>query len=324
MEIRLLLAAISALLVTLASGPLIIPVLRRLKIGQTVREDGPASHLKKSGTPTMGGLIFLLSLVLVALFLVPTAERMLAAAWLWLVLALGVIGFLDDYIKVVKRQSLGLRAREKLLGQILVALVFYGLLQNLGHSSSVIVPLGGWQLELGWLYLPCVVFLTMAAGNGSNLTDGVDGLLASTMVVICLAYIFIGLATGVTVVAVLNTILLGALLAYLRFNWYPASVIMGDVGSLALGGAAAASAMLTKTELLLLPIAIVFVVETLSLIIQVVYFRRTGGKRFFRMAPIHHHFELGGWSEVKVVGAWCLLSIIGGIIGLMLLPTMGL
>lgn len=321
---RLTIAALSALLIGLAAGPLILPALRRLKIRQTVRDDGPASHLKKTGTPTMGGLIFLLSLVLVALFVVPAADRMVAAAWLWLALGLGVVGFLDDYIKVVRKQSLGLRAREKLLGQLLVALVFYGMLKYLGHSSDLIIPILGYRLALDWLYLPFVVLLTMAAGNGANLTDGVDGLLASTVIVISLAYVFIGLATGVMVVALLNAALIGALLAYLRFNWHPADVIMGDVGSLALGGAVAASAMLTKTELLLLPIGIIFVVETLSLIIQVVYFRRTGGKRFFRMAPIHHHFELGGWSEVKVVLAWCILGIIGGIVGLVLLPSMGL
>lgn len=323
-EIRLLLATLAALLIGLAVGPMILPALRRLKIQQTIREEGPASHLKKGGTPTMGGLIFLVTLVIVVLIFVPAADRLLAATWLWLVLGLGVVGFLDDYIKVVRRQSLGLRAREKLLGQLLVAVVFYGMLKYLGHSSDVIVPIFGWRLAIDWLYLPFVIFLTMAGANGANLTDGVDGLLASTMIVACLAYVFIGLATGLEVIALLSAALLGALLAFLRFNWHPAAVFMGDVGSFALGGALAGAAMLTKTELLLLPIGIMFVIETLSLIIQVVYFRRTGGKRFFRMAPIHHHFELSGWSEVKVVFAWCILGVIGGIIGLLLLPSMGL
>lgn len=322
--LRLFIAAFSTLLVGLLAGPLILPTLRRLKIRQTVREDGPASHLKKTGTPTMGGIIFMLSLFLVAVVIVPPADRMVAAAWLWLALGLGVVGFLDDYIKVVRKQSLGLRAREKLLGQLLVALIFYGMLKYLGHSSDLIIPVFGYRLALDWLYLPFVIFITMAAGNGANLTDGVDGLLASTVIVISLSYVFIGLATGVVVVALLNAALIGALLGYLRFNWHPADVIMGDVGSLALGGAVAASAILTNTELLLVPIGIIFVIETLSLIIQVVYFRRTGGKRFFRMAPIHHHFELGGWSEVKVVLAWCLVSMVGGIVGLLLLPSMGL
>lgn len=323
-EMRLLLATLATLLIGLAAGPLILPALRRLRIQQTIREEGPASHLKKGGTPTMGGLIFLVPLVIVVLVLVPAADRLLAATWLWLVLGLGVVGFLDDYIKVVRRQSLGLRAREKLLGQLLVAVVFYGMLKYLGHSSDVIVPILGWRLPMDWLYLPFVIFLTMAAANGANLTDGVDGLLASTTIVACLAYVFIGLATGLEVIALLSAALLGALLAFLRFNWHPAAVFMGDVGSFALGGALAGAAMLTKTELLLLPIGIMFVIETLSLIIQVVYFRRTGGKRFFRMAPIHHHFELSGWSEVKVVLAWCALGVIGGIIGLLLLPSMGL
>lgn len=323
-EVRLLLTTLAAIIIGLVAGPLILPALRRLKIRQTIREEGPASHLKKGGTPTMGGFIFLVPLVIVSLIFTPAKDRMVAVAWLWLVLGLGVVGFLDDYIKVVRRQSLGLRAREKLLGQVLVAIVFYGMLKYIGHSSDVIVPILGWRLALDWLYLPFVIFLTMAAGNGANLTDGVDGLLASTVIVACLTYAFIGLATGVEVVAVFSAASIGALLAYLRFNWHPADVIMGDLGSLALGGAVAGSAILTKTELLLVPIGIIFVIETLSLIIQVVYFRRTGGKRFFRMAPIHHHFELGGWSEVKVVFAWCLLGIIGGIVGLLLLPSMGL
>lgn len=322
-ELRLFGATIVALLIGLVIGPLVLPVLRRLKIQQTIREEGPVSHLKKGGTPTMGGIMFLLPLIIVIFIFVPAADHKVAIAWLWLVLGLGIVGFLDDYIKVVRKQSLGLRAREKLLGQMLVAVVFYGMLKYLGHSQDLIVPILGWRVALDWLYLPFVVVLTMAAGNGANLTDGVDGLLASTVVIACLAYVFIGLATGLEVVAVLSAALLGSLLAFLRFNWHPAAVFMGDVGSLALGGALAGAAILTKTELLLIPIGIMFVIETLSLIIQVIYFRKTGGKRFFRMAPIHHHFELGGWSEVKIVFAWCLLGIMGGIVGLWLLPSMG-
>ncbi|HBK86518.1 MAG TPA: phospho-N-acetylmuramoyl-pentapeptide-transferase [Firmicutes bacterium] len=320
---RLFGATIVALLIGLVVGPLILPVLRRLKIQQTIREEGPASHLKKGGTPTMGGIIFLLTLIITVFIFVPVAELDIAVTWLWLVLGLGVVGFLDDYIKVVRKQSLGLRAREKLLGQMLVAVVFYGMLKYFGHSQDVIVPIFGWRLALDWLYLPFIIVLTMAAGNGANLTDGVDGLLASTVVVACLAYVVIGLATGVEVVAVLSAALLGSMLAFLRFNWHPAAVFMGDVGSLALGGALAGAAVITKTELLLIPIGIMFVIETLSLIIQVIYFRKTGGKRFFRMAPIHHHFELSGWSEVKIVFAWCLLGVVGGIVGLLLLPSMG-
>lgn len=323
-EVRLLLATVSALLLGLLIGPIILPTLRRLKIRQTVREDGPATHLAKSGIPTMGGLIFLATTVAVAIVFVPADHRALAATWFWVVLGLGLIGFLDDYIKVVRRQSLGLRAREKLLGQLIVAVVFFGMLKYLNHSLDLIVPVWGWRLPLDWLYLPFVIIVIMAAGNGANLTDGVDGLLASCAIVSSLAYVFIGMVTGQEVIALLLAILVGALLAYLRFNWHPAAVFMGDVGSLAIGGALAGAAILTKTELLLIPIGVVYVIETLSLIIQVVYFRRTGGKRFFRMAPIHHHFELGGWSEVKVVAVWCLMSIIGGIVGLLLLPSMGL
>ncbi len=324
LEMRLLSAALTALLIGLAMGPAILPILRRLKVQQTVREEGPASHLKKAGTPTMGGVLFLIPLVIAAIIFVPAKDRPRAAAWLWLVLGSGLVGFLDDYIIVVKRQSLGLRAREKLVGQILVALIFYGMLVYLGHSRELIVPFLGLRIDLGWLYLPFVVLIVLSAGNGANLTDGVDGLLGSTMVVTSLTYLFIGLVTEVEVVAVLSAALIGALLAFLRFNWHPASVFMGDVGSLALGGALSGAAILTKTELLLIPIGIILVIETLSLIIQVMYFRRTGGRRFFRMAPIHHHFELGGWSEVKVVAVWCLTSVVGSLVGLWALSTMGI
>lgn len=271
----------------------------------------------------MGAFLFLLPLIIVAFFFVPAGDVQIAVAWFWLVLGLALVGFLDDYIKVVKQQSLGLRAREKLIGQTLVALVFYGMLKYMGHSHDILIPFFGWRLALDWLYLPLVILLTMGTGNATNLTDGVDGLLATTVIIACLAYVFIGLVTGVEVIAVLAAILVGSLLAFLRHNWHPAKIFMGDVGSLALGGALAGAAILTKTELLLLPIGIVFVLETLSLIIQVVYFRRTGGKRFFRMAPVHHHFELGGWSEVNIVWLWCAVGVVGGIVGLLALPSLG-
>lgn len=323
-EQRLLYAGITALIAGLVTGPFIIPLLRRLKVGQTIREDGPVTHFKKSGTPTMGGVLFIIGVLLASLVWTPANMRSPALAWLWLVLGFGVIGFVDDYIKVVKRQSLGLRAREKLIGQVLVSGVFYLMIRWLGVSSSIAVPFAGWSIDLGWLYLPFVIIWAIGFSNAVNLTDGVDGLVGSTMTIAALAYLLTGLVTGNTAVAVLNAALIGGLLAFLRFNWHPARVFMGDVGSLALGGALAGSAILTKTELSLLLIGLVFVLETLSVIIQVVYFRLSGGKRIFRMAPVHHHFELVGWPELKVVVIWCLLGALGGLLGLAGLAGLGL
>ncbi|MGI6343600.1 MAG: phospho-N-acetylmuramoyl-pentapeptide-transferase [Bacillota bacterium] len=321
-ELRLLGVAATALLLGLLLGPVVIPLLRRLRAGQTTREDGPATHLKKSGTPTMGGIIFLLPTVVSLILWVPAAERQAALAWLWLVLGSGLIGFVDDYIKVVKKQSLGLMARYKLLGQLLVATVFYLMLRLLGLDETLVIPWLGWEISLGWGYLGLVVLMNIAATNAVNLTDGVDGLASSCVIISSLAYLFVGLVTDNLVVAIAAAAMIGGLLAFLRFNWHPAQVFMGDVGSLALGAGLAGAAILTKTELLLIPIGIVYVLEALSDILQVTYFRLTGGKRIFKMAPLHHHFELSGWSETRVVALWCALSALGAAVGLVGLSQM--
>lgn len=318
-EQRLLYGGLTAMVLGLLIAPALISYFRKLRVGQTVRDDGPASHLKKSGTPTMGGVLFLLPLTASLLFWAPLENIQPLLAWLWLVLGLGLIGFTDDYLKVVKKQSLGLRAREKLVGQFLVGTVFYFMLRYLGVSDQVTVPVVGWVLDLGWLYWPFVVFIAMAEANGVNLTDGVDGLCGTSFLISAVAYLLIGLIKDAPVVVLTAAATIGGLLAYLRFNWHPAKIFMGDVGSLALGGALVGWAVLTKTELLLVPIGIVYLLETLSDIIQVTYFRYSGGKRVFRMAPVHHHFELGGWSEVKIVAVWALVSTIGGVAGLLLL-----
>lgn len=323
-EQRLLYAGLTALLLGLVIGPALIVYLRRVKVGQTVRDDGPATHLRKNGTPTMGGALFLIPLAVALLAWVPASALQSALAWLWLVLGFGLIGFVDDYIKVVKKQALGLRAREKLTGQFLVGTVFFFMLRYLGVSTVLTVPFTSWNLQLGWLYWPFVVFIGMAEANAVNLTDGIDGLVGTTFLVSAVAYLIIGLVRDIPSVALASAALIGGLLAFLHFNWHPAKVFMGDVGSLALGGALAGAAVLTKTELLLVPIGLVFLLETLSVVIQVVYFRFSGGKRIFRMAPVHHHFELLGWSEVKVVTIWCAINIIGGILGLVSLSHMGI
>jgi phospho-N-acetylmuramoyl-pentapeptide-transferase len=224
---------------------------------------------------------------------------------------------------VVKKQSLGLRAREKLVGQFLVGTVFYFMLRHLGISDVVSIPFTTWSLKLGWTYWLFIVFVSTAEANAVNLTDGIDGLLGTTFIISMVAYLIIGLVKEVPVVALTASALIGGLLAFLRFNWHPARVFMGDVGSLALGGALTGAAVLSKTELLLIPIGLVFLLEVLSDIIQVAYFRYSGGKRVFRMAPVHHHFELSGWSELRVVAVWCMINIIGSIIGLLSLSSGG-
>lgn len=316
-EQRLLYSGLTALVLGLLMGPATIAYLRRLKVGQTVRDDGPASHLKKSGTPTMGGVLFIFPVAVAVLIWSPAAEFQAILAWLWLVLGFGLIGFMDDYIKVVKRQSLGLRAREKLIGQFLVGTVFYFMLRHLGISPTLSVPFTDWSLNLGWLYWPFIVFVSTAEANAVNLTDGIDGLCGTTFLIATVAFLVVASTLGVPAVALTAATLIGGLLAFLRLNWHPAKVFMGDVGSLALGGALTGMAVLSKTELLLVPIGLVFLLEVLSDIIQVTYFRYSGGKRVFRMAPVHHHFELSGWSEQKIVAVWCTINIIGGIVGLL-------
>lgn len=308
MDARILLfSLIAAFLVAVLLGPLFIPLLRRLKFGQSIREEGPQGHRKKAGTPTMGGTIILLALTLsVWKFANPTWELKMV---LLVCLGFGAVGFVDDFIKVVMKRNLGLTAKQKLFGQLLVAFVFFLMLQKAGYSSTVYVPGTDWGIDLGWGYLPFLLFLAVGTANAVNLTDGLDGLLAGSSAVAFGAYAVIASAYSMADVAVFCAATVGAVLGFLVFNAHPAKVFMGDTGSLALGGALAAVAVLTKTELLLALIGGLFVIEALSVIIQVISFK-TRGKRVFRMSPIHHHFELGGWSEWRVVVTFWLVSVL--------------
>lgn len=286
--------------VCLVSGPFLIPLLRRLKFGQQVRIDGPRGHLQKAGTPTMGGLMFFASLSLGVLLAIPRSPRLAFA--LLATLGFGLIGFFDDFIKMVTKRPLGLKAREKIIGQLLLSGFFaYVVVAYGGRGTEVTIPGTGWGLSLGWLYIPFVMFVMVSVTNAVNLTDGLDGLASGVTLFAALAYLLITRAWGLTDLGVFSGALLGTTLGFLFFNITPARVFMGDTGSLTLGGAVGALAVLTKTELLLPVIGGVFVLETLSVIIQVTYFRLSGGKRFFRMSPLHHHFELSGWSEQRVV-----------------------
>lgn len=312
----LLIAVIVSAGLVLLSGPFFIPELHKLKFGQSIRTEGPKSHQAKSGTPTMGGIMIIMAITIATLCAAPLNTEIVLA--LFVMLGHFVIGFIDDYIKVVMKRNLGLKARQKLLGQILMAIVvtYFGV-HNLGLRTDLWIPFGG-NVDLGFLYYILIFFVLVGTTNAVNLTDGLDGLAAGTVAVASLAYLFVCLSFGKADLAVFCAAVTAACIAFLRFNAHPAKVFMGDTGSLALGGALAAVAILTKTEVLLILIGGVFVIEALSVIIQVISFQ-TRGKRVFLMSPIHHHFELKGWSENKVVGVFWSVGILFSLLALSIL-----
>lgn len=314
---ELLYAAAVAFLVALALGPVLIPMLRRLKFGQSIREEGPQRHYAKAGTPTMGGVLILAALIVSSvLFAGRNAEVWLA---LFVTIGHGLIGFLDDFIKVVLKRNMGLKAREKLLGQIIMAVALaYIATTYFGRGTDLWLPILGVNLDFGPLYYVLIFLVLVGTTNAVNLTDGLDGLAAGTTTIAAAAYAVIALSFAKWGLAVFCVALAGACLGFLRYNAHPAKVFMGDTGSLALGGALATVAVLTKTELLLIVVGGVYVIEALSVIIQVISFK-SRGKRIFRMSPIHHHFELGGWSETKVVTVFWLAGTVFAALALVVL-----
>ena len=297
-------------------GPFVIPFLRRLKVGQTVRDEGPKSHLKKSGTPTMGGLIILVSVVITSLFYVKDYPKIIPI--LFLTLGFGLIGFLDDYIKVVLKRSMGLRAWQKMLLQIVVTGVFVFYLVNY-TDVSLVMKIPFWPnhyLDLGVFTIPSVFFIVIATVNGTNFTDGLDGLASSVTVMVATFFSVVAIGTNSGIEPVTCAVV-GALLGFLLFNVYPASVFMGDTGSLALGGFVAATAYMMQMPIFIVTVGFIYAVEVLSVILQVGYFKLTGGKRIFKMAPIHHHFELCGWSETRVVAVFSIVTAILCLVALM-------
>ncbi|EJW17415.1 phospho-N-acetylmuramoyl-pentapeptide-transferase [Paenibacillus alvei] len=314
MDFKLMLMTIGvSFLLAVILGPLTIPLLRRLKFGQQVRDDGPKAHLKKAGTPTMGGAIILLAFALSFLkfSVMDTDFYVLLIA----TLGFGLIGFLDDYIKIIFKRSLGLTAKQKLLGQLVCSGLICVLLWQSGHSTVISIPGTSFGLDFGWFYYPFIVLMMLAVSNAVNFTDGLDGLLAGTSAIAFSAFAVIAMQASEISAAVSAAAMVGAVLGFLVFNAHPAKVFMGDTGSLGIGGAIAAVAILTKTELLIIIIGGVFVIEMLSVIIQVVSFK-TRGKRVFKMSPIHHHFELCGWSEWRVVITFWLAGIVLAGLGL--------
>ena len=286
--------------------PVLIPFLHRLKFGQTVRDDGPQTHLQKTGTPTMGGLAFLAAFVLAAIFMTPTHETI---AVILVTIGFGLIGFIDDYIKVVKKRSLGLKPMQKIVGQLIICVLFMVYLNKSGVGTEMYIPFtGGKTWDLGILFIPFCIIAVLATVNGVNLTDGLDGLADGVTLIVCVFFTMCAYAAGNGIVTA-GGAMIGGLLAFLIFNAYPAKVFMGDTGSLALGGFIVACAFILKMPLFILIAGIIYVVETLSVAIQVTVYKKTK-KRVFKMAPLHHHFELSGWSETKVVTLFYVITAI--------------
>ena len=307
---------IASLAISLALGPFVIRELKKFHARQSEREEGPASHKAKAGTPTMGGILILTALLAACMCFDPWDLRTLLA--LFLTLGHGVIGFLDDGIKADKRRNLGLTARQKLLCQFGIAAVFCLILRvYLNFPTTLWIPFTSWNIDLGAAYYVFVFLMIVGTSNAVNLTDGLDGLAAGSCAITSVAYVVIAVALGYVSFAVFGAALTGACLGFLFYNQHPAKMFMGDTGSLALGGAQAAMAILTKTELLLILAGGLYVAEALSVIIQVISFK-TRGVRVFKMSPIHHHFELSGWSEVKVVTVFWSVSALFAILSIII------
>lgn len=315
-----ILALIIGLVITLGVMPVVIPFLHRIKFGQAIREEGPQSHKVKTGTPTMGGVVFILVPFVVMLILAPQAYldphlQIVMLAYL----GYGLIGFIDDFIIVVQKNNQGLPAKIKFLMQSVLAIIMYLLYLRI-DTTEILIPVLNMSLDLGHLYFILIFLMFTAESNAVNLTDGIDGLSSGCVLIATSPFVLFAIMNDMTNLALFLLAVMGGLLGYLRFNFHPAKIFMGDTGSLALGGLLAACAMVLKREILLVIIGGIFVVETLSVVIQVTSFKLTK-KRVFKMAPLHHHFELCGYKEVQVVlmfwGVELIFAILGFILGVL-------
>ena len=308
-------ATIVSCIIVLLLGIVVIPALRTFKFGQSIREEGPQSHLKKSGIPTMGGIMFIASTLITVLIVSPQITGAVIVA-ITTTVGYGLIGLLDDTLKIKRKKNLGLRAYQKLIGQITFAfiLVYYAY-TNSNIGSLVHIPYTNIMFDLGVWYIPFMMFMVVAVVNGANLTDGLDGLSSSVTLIIGVFFVIVTYGLGMTDLSIFCGALVGGLLGFLRYNSHPAQVFMGDTGSLALGGAVSAIAVLLKMPFIIVIIGIIYVLESLSVVLQVGYFKLTGGKRLFKMAPLHHHFELCGWHETKVVAVFSIVTAIFSLLG---------
>lgn len=309
MNSKIIYSVLVAFIFSIIGGPIFIPILHKLKFGQNIREEGPRSHQKKAGTPTMGGIIFIIASIISMIILVrkPSDEAMFA---LYAFIAFGCIGFVDDFLKILHKNNLGLRAYQKMLMLLLVSFGFgFYAANNPEIGTSIIIPFVGKAVNLGIFYIPFIIIYFAATTNAVNLTDGLDGLATSVTILVMTFFIIVSFNMGNYTLSTFCAVVAGALLGFLRYNAFPAQVFMGDTGSLALGGALAAVAMILKLPLLVIIVGGVYVMETLSVILQVASFKLTG-KRIFKMSPLHHHFELCGWHETKVVSVFSIVTVI--------------
>ena len=313
---------LSSFILTAILGKIFIPILKKLKVGQSEREDGPRTHLKKKGTPTMGGIMIILSIVVftgISLIFFKDKETVMSLIGISLAtIGFGVVGFLDDFKKVVLKNTEGLNPKLKMLGLLIISSLYtLFLVKYLNISTDIYIPFIKVNLLLPlWIYIPFTIFVMLSTTNAVNLTDGVDGLAGSVSAIMITAISVMAIKLGVPEVSIFGAIVVGSTIGFLIYNFHKAKVIMGDTGSLLLGGALSSMAIYLKLPLIILVVAIIPILETLSVIMQVLYFRKTG-KRLFRMSPLHHHFELTGWRENKVVGIFSLVTLIVSVIGIL-------
>ena len=304
-----ILAVITSFVISAILCPIVIPFLHKLKFGQQVREDGPQAHLKKQGTPTMGGLVILSSIIITSLLYIRDYPRIIPI--LFVTVGFGIIGFLDDYIKIVMKRSEGLNPQQKLICQFIITGIFaYYIITSPEIGTGMRIPFFGGMLTMPtWLFVAALFFITLGTDNGVNFTDGLDGLCTSVTILVATFFTIVAIGENSGISPITGAVV-GSLLGFLLFNVYPARVFMGDTGSLALGGFVASSAFMMQMPLYIAVVGLIYLVEVLSVIIQVTYFKKTGGKRIFKMAPIHHHFELCGWSETRVVAVFSIVTAI--------------
>ena len=315
-DFTLLIPVLISFLISVVLCPILIPFLRKLKFGQTVRDEGPASHLKKNGTPTMGGLVILFSVLITSLIYVGRYPDIIPV--LFMTLGFGIIGFLDDYIKVVKKRSLGLTPLQKIVLQFIVTAVFtYYYFDVAKLDTQTRIPfVEGYAFSMPtWLFVIFIFIVVLGTVNGVNFTDGLDGLASGVTVIVATIFAIAALGINANMSPIITSVI-GALLGFLMFNTYPARVFMGDTGSLALGGFVASTALMLRIPLFIVIVGLVYLIEVLSVILQVGYFKITHGKRIFKMAPIHHHFELCGFSETQVVAAFSIVTALLCLLGM--------
>ena len=318
MDFTFVVPVLISFVLSVIMGPIVIPMLRKMKMKQTKRVEGVESHLQKAGTPTMGGVMILASIVVTSLFYVKDYPKIIPI--LFVTLGFGLIGFLDDYLKVVMKRSDGLFPKQKFALQIVITAVFAYYLIHVTHTPlTLLIPFsGGRYWNIGWLAIPLLFIAVIGTVNGVNFTDGLDGLASSVTVLVATFFTVVAVGTKSGIEPVTCAVV-GALMGFLLFNVYPASVFMGDTGSLALGGFVASTAYMLQMPIFIIIVGMIYLIEVASVMIQVTYFKKTGGKRIFKMAPIHHHFELCGWSETRIVAVFSIITAILCLIALLAL-----